>query len=694
MISLKYISPPSHLTRFLSSDGNLYFDLDEGFNLRMTKVLEQLTDTAKITQQAALTTTIARTIKNETILDGFEVNAISQIIQTIPVEVRKDEEILPINRLSVISFEDAENRISIELYGSGWIDDLEALKISSLNLGTFEYTLANVLASWANRSALAVPSVADYGKWLTPGDVTRKDLRFKYNVWELLKIAFCEIGWTVESPFFESEGGRYIFAYLSPEDWHTYPGKGTPNAAFLNVATDKDFIGTGVYDVIFDEIADPANNYDALGVYTYPTGEVPTTIFFDFRGIEIFVDTDTLVGFFTLNLHIYIERNRNGEITEFDGFRITNLSVIGEYRNTVNFQIIDYTNQPGDTYKVKAYFLESFGIFPGTGRLHLLSGELDIIPETPYYIEDDIIPLASLINPDLNGLDLFKSMVHLCNGKIATTEANKTVTIYPPFKVAHVNTLVDGFFVRDSSTEDLTQIIRPKSRSVNIKTQEQERFIDIKFKDASDAYIKERFPDNDPYKKRIDLGFGISKPKEIKNPLFEPSIEREQEIADVGGFGLSGIRLPVHWDNTSGASSTNIGVRIGYNYGLVDQFDSVSIGAIQWRFEGVDRTSIGYITQEPTISFSGGGLVVPLVFADYANDLFKFYKKWVVENFGKFEVQFLANIDLDKYLSLDFRIPIIINYGESYIKYQLTAIQDFSVSENITTPIDLTPIIC
>lgn len=690
MVTIQYLNPPNHLIRFTGPGGNLYFDLSNEFSLRLTNGINQLTEFSGIAQEAALTNTIKSTPKNRALLEAFEINALNPNTSSIDVLVRQGNQELNLTKLRVISFQDATNEIEVELFGLGWADELERIFLRDVDFGTFEYTKANVEASWADFTAFAVPALADYGRWLTPGDITRKDLRFKFNLWKMLKEVVCLTGYSIRSPFFEAYGGVGLYAYLSGTDWHSYRDKGSPNAAFLNAATPKTFGELFFQDAILDEVTDVDNAHDAItGIYTYPLGEPRTTIDFIFDDLEIRFYSDQIVGIYDATFNIRIERDRDGEITDIGGFEFA-AKVIGEHKLTINQTESDLTGIPGDTYKIKIDFAAAFGVLAGNAFVDISAGNLNIIPRVDYYVPDDIITLQDLLDPDLNGLQLLEGMIHLCNGKIVTNEAVKEIIIYPPSPVPYINNgVIDGYFIRDEEREDLTDLIAPDSRLVDFTENNQARYIELRFADSNDAYIKEQFDDIEPFAFTVDLGFGTAKPETLKNPLFQPSIEREQLIADVGGTGLSGISLPVHWDNTSGKASTDIGFRIGYHYGLINQ--PAIGGSTDWSWEGGLRTLMPYITQVPEKAITNLLTpVVPITFAGYADDYYnRFYKSWISENFARFEIQFLAYLDLNQYLSMDFRKPKIIFYKGSHVNYQLVAIRDFNVGSSISTPIDV-----
>ena len=128
------------------------------------------------------------------------------------------------------------------MFGGGWIDDLERTPAQALDLGTFNYTKANVEAAWDNQATPAVPAIGDYGGFWTPGNITRKDLRFWFNLFNLLDQAFCQTtNYKLKSPYLESTVGQSLYAYLSPENWHSYRDKNDQFRVFLDIASPKTF---------------------------------------------------------------------------------------------------------------------------------------------------------------------------------------------------------------------------------------------------------------------------------------------------------------------------------------------------------------------------------------------------------------------------------------------------------------------
>jgi len=160
MIKAKNISgiPSQYLT-----NGEFWFDLPADWLLRKNKSVQNLDAQNKVSQEIALTFLLDRSPKNNLLLANYT--------EPIQVEIYQNGELLEFDELRVN--DDLPNGFDVEVVGSSWAEKLQRLKLSDLNLGQFNYTLPNVLAAWANTSALAVPTLAHYGGWNDEGKATR-----------------------------------------------------------------------------------------------------------------------------------------------------------------------------------------------------------------------------------------------------------------------------------------------------------------------------------------------------------------------------------------------------------------------------------------------------------------------------------------------------------------------------------------
>jgi len=692
-VTIKILAPDQRLADLYGQPTDVYLDVGDDLEIRLTKSLEELTEAEKIAREASLSGNVPMTPKNRAILARYDANIWQRKNRafSIRVEVRYLGQPLYLDRLQVIDTSDPDRQYEVELFGGGWINDLEDCPLNELDLPIFEYTLANVLSAWGDRRALAVPTLSDYGGWNSPGDVTRKDLRFRFNLYELLKLAFCQAtSYEFYSPYLEAAAGAHLYGYLSPPSWYSYSEKGDQFRVLLEIATPQNLTGNTEF-LLYDEVYDPFDLYNSVfrpTEYLYPPAGLDE-IKINFTG-SITVElppSDPAPTF----IYLVYKNFPAGGIFDYVYYDTIQGSTTETVRETLTFEFSDQANNNGTSYGVLVqYGYAPPGATPVDVPFTIESGELNIYPDPPYYIEDDTIPLAELLDPALNCLDLFKATLEVFNGKLETRQGENRVTAYPPYPVTVLGEFIEGFYQRNGGYQNLEDIVQVNSRKVKNQVRDQERYILLKWADSDDPYLEER-TEGDVYARTVDLGYGkAGKPKEIENSLFEPTIERQTAPEETGGTGLY---LPVLYDNLNGEISTDIGPRIGYHYGAVEQ--ETGAGILTFSFEGVERSEFGYITQRPTVPRSNGEQTVPIIFAEDELDLWRlFYRRWLLERFSLVEFEFLLKLDLARYNGLSFRKPVGFFYAETFLLYQLLEIRDFDITGTTTTPATLRLIEC
>lgn len=699
MTSIRILDPEQwQIDAYGIDGGKVYLDIDGEFNIRLTKSLEEMTEAEKIAREASLSSSIPATAKNTALLAQYSENLWKRKNKAFSqrVEVKKDGEQLNATRLTVSGKSDREQQYEIELFGGGWIDDLERKLVSSLDLGTFNYSEANARDAWDDQTAPAVPALADYGGFWDPGRVTRKDLRFWFNLKNLIEQAFCQATeYTFKSPYLESTAGQSLYTYISPENWHSYREKNDIHRVFLEIAAPKSFGGNPESN-IWDEVYDPLGLWDEspthLNEYLYPpSGAEELEIEFEIRGLKAILPPSGAPGRF----YFLVYKNEPGG----SGFEVVwSTTADGSTTETTTVEINEKFRLPADNNgdrfgMITGYEDPTFGAPNTFYPFTIESGELFIRPDPPYYIEDDTITLADLIDPTINCLELFRAALHIFNGKISTDESEKTVTAYPPFDAEQLGQAIEGYFQRNIGHQALT--VEDDSMVTENKEADTDRYVKLMFKKSTDEYIGE-LDRQDIYSRTVDLGYGKAETKEIENNLFEPTAERFVGPERVGG---NGIYLPVLTDNLipdgeiDGERSTKIGPRIGWHYGEIRQEDAE--GQRSYQFGGSTTQSFGYITQNPIVPRVNASPNVPIVFAEHENDLWRlFYRQWLTERYALVDFEFLVYLSLRDYLQTDFRRPAGFQYGETFLLFQIREIRDFDTEAETATPIKMTLLEC
>jgi hypothetical protein len=700
MISLRLLNPDASTLKRYGVNGAVYLEIEEeSFKLRLTKALDEFSEVDAIRQEAAIPQSLPYTALNLSALQQYKGFLLNNESTSVGIELKIGGQTTGIDRLDVIRFNDRTQLIEVEIFGQGWLNDLENLTLNSLDLGTYEYTSANVLATWADPQALAYPLLAHYGGFIDAGEVGRKDLRFIFNLYKLMKAAFCAIGYQLESTYYETIGSQ-VAGYLSPERWYTYRDKNDPRRVELNFSAPRVISGPAG-PVVMDEISDPLNLYNNVllrpGEYIYNANpeDEPGGILVKVRLKVELEEAFTTRG--TFSILIYRNRVTAGPVSNIDFVLLETIEGPGVGEGSRTYEV-EYSIEYEDIGTA-----DSYGVYMGYTNetsdfliANVLEAEVSFGPNPPFYIEDDIITLADLIDPELNALDLFKDMAKLINGKIVSDPVNRIVKLLPPYDTEQLSEAMAGFFERDNEPILLPGKVEEKSAIQEYTATKQARYIKLKFADARDAYINEFTNQEEPYARLIDLGQGENQTDDIYGlDLFEPTLEVKTTAAEVGsGIANDTPFLPALWDNTEGRPSTKIGPRLLYVYGLVKQIQGDG-NFYQVNFEGATRSALGYASQNPTRPRTVAPDAVRLIFREDQNDLYRlFYRRYLNEFRSAVTYDLLLNITYLDYLQINFRRPLGLYYGGVYYVFQVLNIRDFDVSGTLSTPVKLNLINC
>ena len=685
MIKAKKISGiPAHLL----TDGEFYFDLPEDYGIRKSKSRSELDTENKVSQEVALSFTLPRSPGNDYFFADY--------MAAVDVWVWDNGEILEFDEIRLA--ETKEEGYEVEIYGSNWAEKLQRLRVRDVDLGEFEYTDAEIAAAWSDTTIMATPTLASYGGWNQEGSATLKDLRMWFNLTKVMRACFCAIGWQFESSVWDVWPFNRLYGYISGEHWYSYDGKQDPLRVTVANNTDLAFDGS-VTNIIFpDTVYDPFNLYDRLvppvapGGYLYPSGDLSQDgidLFIRLSGTIFLPTTPALSPSATWSLIvIWDSAVTNGDIILLDQYQ----GIAGEAQ-TITLDInlrLENVNR-GDIFTLYVEYADKItpgGIdYPWTLNL---GGELRFEPDPPRYIENDTINLGDLIDPNLNALDLFKGMQHMISGIIKPDFNTKTISLYPPYQTSIDATVMEGFFL--NSALDLTTKVQGGSLVKREITEQHERYLRLQFKESSDSFIESRNFPVQIWSKLVDTGGAKEETKTLENPIFEPTIERDTTVEEIGflpdGSSVDATpALMALWDNEDGKLSKKLGYRVAYNHGLVEQLNS-SGDPYQLVYEGVAISEFGYLSQWPTRAVSIAGFYRPVYGSSNGDFYTAFWRLKIVKDFyKKADFELLLWLTEQDYKELDFRKPVLVDYY-GYRLFKALAVKDHRGSF-VSTPVTL-----
>lgn len=696
--AIKLIQPPGHVPGDYSIGGHLYLHTADDFDIRLSRLLEELTDIDKIGKQAALRFNLPFSNVNDLVFERFRyltpesLNAFSPF-DPFAVEVIFEDRRLPFDKLKVTSVLENEGFYEVEIFGGSWVELLEEVKANELAFGDFTVSVANILANWTADFPEVLWPVCDYNNLGTSG-VTVPQLRPWFSAVALLEKAFCAIGWTLEGPFTESDYGKGLYLYLLSETFDQYTDKGNSSRVRASVSATYTQSFAGFETALrFDDDStppnhDPGGNYNnLLWQYTCPSG----------NDIDIHIEgqlvTDAIDnsdpdirerGYIWVRIQkaAVIEKEWIFGLADIDdGFAETVIDLDLDYRLT--------NVSPGEVVVISFNILAFSRPLP-SGPLTTFYPDVDVIEGTFFtaneyqvgVITDDIVPVDEMIEPEYGCLDIFKGVMHLIAGKVKTDYATKTVKLYPSFPGRPMNKTLEGFYQREKNSVDWTEKVQARSLKKTIEPFDNPRFIELGFQNSNDKFIEDTFQGEEPFRRIVDLGKGKVETKKLLNPFFEPTIERPVSTTDVGG--TQPPYLPVLHEQALGiAESFDLGPRVCFYNGPGFEYRDPS-NTVEIDFEGVIYTEWPYIYQSPNLVpitvDDSVGFIIELVYGNANNDLYRlWYERELKERFLNVPVEFLVYLNFNEYFDLDFRLPVWVQYNGAVQMYQIKEIADFSL---------------
>jgi len=668
-------------SRFLT-DGEFLFDLPENWEIRKTKSAEALDQENKISQEIAYSFALPRTAKNEFALGNSK--------RFIEVEIYENGELLEFDQLRRLKKRDTE--FEVEVFGSNWAEKLSRLKLNQLNLGEFEYTQANALNTWSDTTGLVVAAPAHYGAFNQEGSITRKDLRFWFNLTKLMRACFCAIGWEFKSPFWDGLPGDQLYGYLSGRYWYSYRDKTDPLRVLVENNGSIPFDGL-VTELIFPiETFDPFNLYNGLiypGGYLYPPGgfdgsdmiiKIRFTVYLPATPVDLPAPTWTIL--------LYQDRPRTDEgffpfFTQYQGIPGVDQTI--EIDEEIRIEEI----LAGDAFTIFVEYKDRITPLGDNYPWEIRpSGSISYLPDVVRYIEDDSIYLGDLLNGEVTALDLYKAMMHLVSGYSEPEFSKKRVTMHIPFDAVIDGRFVEGFFLQ--SVIDLSGKVQAGSVIENeIREDIPNRGI-LKFADSTDVHIENQNYPKPYFSKEFTIKEGnVEDTLKLENPLFEPTIERDTTVEEIGILpdGTTVDETPALmalWDNDEGKVSKDLGARIAFHHGFVKQ-QKPDGEDYKFVFEGVAIPQFGYLSQWPTRRVTTSYFYRPV----YGNSSSDFYTscwrfKILREMFRKVEFDMIVWLTEQDYRDINFRRSIVVEY-EGTRRLRVKTIKDFR--SRLPTPI-------
>lgn len=691
-------------------------DLTPEFSLRLSKDVETLSDVNELLTVGILPFSVPFSTSNDLVLGRFGTPIIfNQNSEGIEARVLCDGHELPFDTIFYRGKDSSRKAWELEFRRSPnhWLELASEKKLCTIECGSFTLNQANVEAGWAQPKFDAAGAVtdivrwwlADYGGWVDleePPQFTDppeksvwvEDLRPMFSVPELLRLGFCEIGWTLQGLIFETPYVTALWDYILKRDYYAESRGGTAILKLRNTVSDLEF-GAVIPTVPLTDIDyDPGGNAVSAGVGIYwPAIAAPLPFRckykFCFQGfIENTTGADVAIA------GLVLEYQFGPALSDPNQTLVATIAA----GDTAYLDIcVTATMNPGQVGWLVFGSAGAPGVFAKKGY------RVTIEPDTQSLIRGDVVDLKRLIDCDYTLLDRLKGFLQLIDGRVETDWNTKTVTVYP-YKTADVYGDSTPGFIDESEVIDLRGKVVCDSIKLTPVKNELRRYTRLQFRDSTDALIQDIDP-IEPFHSRKILN-GLELPDQIEereNVFWEPTIERQSEslkqisISAVFPFPTTITcdlpYFPAMLDNLDGNRSFNILPRIFFAFGLIEQSgtNTLSGGRTGLYFEGDPVTEIGYATQARTFNISSTTpphLDASVVFGTLPSDLYvTFYLGLSQLNSAGMYGDLLVMMGMNEWQAWNFRKRFLFEYEGRPVIAIGERVRDFAPATDLSTPL-------
>lgn len=738
--------------KYIEADDYIYLDInqeDPRNLLNITRQLNELNDVNKINLDIYYTLELLKTEKNITVLENiYHPNTFNRATQPIDIEVLIENVVYTD---VVLYIKDVKEFIQVDInfHYYHWANRFKQLKINEISIPDWSYTIQGVQTSavekWLDGTFGFVYPLIDYGRLIsiygaygdgylptfyTPLQFYRPFVFITY----ILKQAFCDIGWFLQSPILFSNFGRKLIAYLIKQDYgivesitdldvnltlnesfampiFNYPsGKRTFNSPFL-------FIGaTGNLNYV-KKVWNLNAYYEGVGVVDIE-GEIRINAWKDGRTVYIaLVREPKKYGtpyhynnsqfprypkeFALVSEEFYIEKAHDAESYVSLSISLKNVTITdGEYlfvyvhscaKGTASYGFCNESKEPGVDF-----FPGSFLNIKGVRKLPL---------------QNEVVKWSDMASDDIV-LNLLKGVIHQLNLKILTNRELKTVKLLQPYEINLFEEELEGFF-----TEEIEQLdFICDSEQVIVPAKDSKRYLNVSFKNSTDPYIEKLGLKTELFSYKDDLGseYLDTDVEEYKNPFFEPTadnvkpreaenaINRQIRIPTIGENKITDKLNDLTWDiaprilvwfgNVGQSLNSNPYKNPQVNYDILAQTSPLINFASQFApIEITAHNSTDFGTVSKALYYNIFGLE-----STYNNNfentnfLYKLlYRRFIHETKYNIEVNILRFFTIDEFDAITFRKKYLIYYKGEPVLTRLNKLVDFNSCYEIPISVEL-----
>lgn len=710
----------NYLPSKFTENGIFTFDVNDDFDIKISRFLEQLTDINKIKVDGILGFDLPGG-RNDILLKKY-VDPHGTAKGFIDVRISaSDSNELYFYELYVVDYIKLTDQYSCELRAGyeHWIKSAKELKLNQINFTDDEkvtYSIdsvkeQNLLGKYDNGTLGVRYPLANYGKFTNiDKGLQLQDYRPYLSYLWVLQKGFCKLGWKFRSPIFESEFGRRLITYIldknfGVDDKRIDSFKVLATADNFGAVTDFQPKKIWFYNVkqngngFFNGVA-----YNAAGIvdvyasinYRFrketitlrsKNAVLTVSLIYEIEDLKLTIDSQTIdqdFGNFANTDKYYLFK-----------FEVTDVQI--DIGSRIYFELSWSTNI--DNYTI---FYDNFDLPNGK-----FINQISITPKKVFIQENDEIFIQDLLRPD-SFLDFVKGGVHLVCGKIYTDFINREVWIYPTYNTKIALENIQGYF-KDDINLDITNKLQEDSEKISNLYSNSKRYERFKYKGSGDAAIKYFTKDKGADYQSYTVDYGPEFDSETiqnENPYFEatyygtlPGIDRDT------GMEISMPFLCSEYTGKQEKATYEIEPRILYWAGnllqrkptldpswpdghswpvLINLGESVNLLPTAWSDAGENKFNSPPALVQNSLAY--GERLDKL-------DLFSlFWRRWLNESHTSKSFDVLLFFSKSDVLRMDFRNTVTFNIlGRTSIG-RLISINDFSLCESTSTPVKLIPV--
>lgn len=679
-------------------------DLPKDFSLRYTRSVAALTADNGILMDAALSFDIDVSPRNSIIFMDFDSMSVLDLgAQYLECRVKEGDSEQVFDRMYFRGKGEQGWDFELRVTETHWGVAAQAKKLSTIELPLKTLDAAGVTTDWVNRPYVDGEDAArwayiDYGGWVDRSEpiqftdpptksIWLEDLRPIISVVALLKLGFCEIGYTIKGTLLDLDVIRCWYAYLLSSNYYVNSNGGSCKLVLEQnggafVSNPSNIVG-GFFN-LDTVVYDPGGHVDVsqLGGYTNPL-PYKSKHSYNFSGRVKHLGATSQEGF--------------ASIMEIDDLGL--LIPSGQIGETVSIGMFAPNEERFINITLEVDLeIGQFG-FIGVGTTHFQLGQgfrVTVQPALQSLVRDDEFKPNLLIDNSYVLLDLFKGALHAWNAVPVFNPLTKEIEVVPQKTVTIDGVTIAGYYNETQSIEISDRVNDESVRFAPIKNDLKRNTL-FQFKKSTDPTITGVSDTYNPHSRTIVNGIELPEGnEEITNPFFEPTIDRKSDVLK-RNVTVPSPFLAALTDNVSGDRSFLISPRILFYHGRCLQKRSLSqtgSGNAALYFEGAYTALISYASQNANGIINTVNSPPPypdetIVYGIKPDDLFVRFRLGATQyQRNGFKVDLLQDIRRSEFAPFDFSIPRTLNYKGIPVRLLPIEIRDFAPNEGTPTPVE------